>query len=1844
MKKLLLTFLLLSASAFASLSNVYVAQASAGSNNGTSCANAFAATFFNSGANWGAGGAQIGAGTTVHLCGTITSSLAAQGSGSMGSPVTILFETAAIIQQPVCDASLGCLSISGQSYIVVDGGSTCGWINGGSLVACNGIIQSTLNGTPGAACPGGACSHQADSIGLVASNCSNCEVRNLNIINIYVHTLTTDTHSFGTFPSAIYWNNESNSIPNVLVHNNVIHDCAWCLLDNYGSDSNFKFYNNDISHAAHGIAVAGFGANAATGIHIYSNHFHDFDNWDTGAADTYHIAGIHAYGTTVSNTTDTEVYNNLFSGSITTMDFTAWIYLENFQYSSLVFNNVILAPPSGTASFGMIAVGGGSSSAPTAAVLNNTILDDGNGICILVNNVAGTAMITVANNLCSGAATGIYYYTTGTYLIDYNTYAAMAGSNTFYDGTSYYSTIAAWRTAVSQDAHSQLIATAHVNSNGTLQATSAAIKWADNFTSLSVAPLDSDFSGIARPAGTCVTQGTSTCWDDGAFQFVPGASCGSGSSTITGALVQGQTHRQAVLAFSVPHANAATVQLFTDSSCTQVIDDTNTSLFSGSSNANRSGSVVNGSVSGGSTDGAFVQFVAGTLTGNRALTQATSYWAQITNTADSSQVTVPFKTAAMPLGNTFPEQPIASTSRWDNRGYPVFALGPSGRNTLLTDPTTGLLVKRGTFAGDTYSQKYVVGDGSGQAPPFDTPIDNTGGCTSTANLASSNVNGYPSVPGSGYATCPNNLSVWLPLPTFTPPGGGTWGNNEGAYAATNGLDYVNLYVFGSTSSGTTVLTITPTLTATGAAYHGSPGITVTLNSATNAGFIVPCVSSCASGSVPDPGFASWGFAQAPIRGDMLPSQTTVGVSGHIVTATAGDPFQSTWPSGSLILIPGSSSWTGTPCTNSRCHVSAVTSSTTLTIAENCTGGCPTSASAISRIFGFKITGNGAGGTVSLQAGYEFGTSPPWQVGEDAGQQHCNSNSVTVTTTATGTPYSGFTLNGNICWIQYDAFQRGAFYLFIPTDQNGAPLGEMRPLGWTTNAINWSSNGASMATPSFSFAGWDPTQGNKGYATLSYNSGATVLLVSFIYDTTKSGCNPAYTNWAGMALYQGWIAFANSPTDPCFTYTNLTNPTNSTDVVTQIKSNYSAISTAALGLGTGTVYLDGYFLVTLGGGGNPELSVGATFDTTGTLTQTFDSFSQYPARWGAVHGPLHQIGTFHSWTMDPTFSGSSGNALQGPWQTVTDNINTAGFGSTPTWAGNSTLDNGTVNQYLCPTSAQMQALGVSPTLANAMVALGSAGNHCVEIEVTTPPYSATPQSGTPYPGGMTEQQQFPCGFSSMFSCLQPLAVGDHFMDPSLGSFGEGFIIVTPPVSGGGSKLQMWVIRGSGLWPNNLRNPYATLQPHLNGWTGYMQALQIVGCTPMYGDSSTMTHTWTEGFFGFCLSHGADTRGTLSSNENVMSQNLVNPTFDTLFNASIATNAMPTWYATSSLGNTLTYPTFNGSTSALNNGNLIQLYADAGNLSGTAFQRQWALGERHLNPSNITGQENPVGMGTSGYTLSLVGGKNQTYTITDPYSNGAADPKNLPFMAWAGRYLLTDYSGLSSAIPDTGQGFCLALVASECVAGSSPGTRYVSIPAATGCTQGLMNQHSTLCPAVVNAGIAAQMQQVFMNGLDLGALKQRILGQALTGAGRQWQFNGPKLTPDGNWYFMTCVYPDGLRTDVCVGQIPTSPSDSLNRSTFIQVPIQSGGTSGDTVRIEFWYNEFGGCTQRADHCFTTSGPTGSSPYLFSYETQAYTTCSSGCAVPVPALPGRILYYALHRKNGSETTGQVNVVAVK
>jgi chitodextrinase len=282
-----------------SAASIYVAQSTAGTGDGSSCANAKPASFFNTASNWGTG-KPIAPGTTVGLCGTITSTLSFQGSGTSGHPITVQFQPGAKISRPTCD----CFDASNQSYIVIDGGS-------------NGVIEATNDGVN--------LGLQQATRAIDLANCQTCTVENLTISNIFVMTPSSSDPIDHTQSNAIYADGA-----NLSVHDNVIHDVGWAIYDNNGTNS--RIYNNDISHMDHGITLSGDGAGP---VLIYGNHIHDMANWDCGGG--CHHDGIHCY--TVNGGQPNHygggiyIYDNRFDGTVGT-DNTSFLFLESGSGSS----------------------------------------------------------------------------------------------------------------------------------------------------------------------------------------------------------------------------------------------------------------------------------------------------------------------------------------------------------------------------------------------------------------------------------------------------------------------------------------------------------------------------------------------------------------------------------------------------------------------------------------------------------------------------------------------------------------------------------------------------------------------------------------------------------------------------------------------------------------------------------------------------------------------------------------------------------------------------------------------------------------------------------------------------------------------------------------------------------------------------------------------------------------------------------------------------------------------------------------------------------------------------------------------------------------------------------------------------------------------------------------------------------------------------------------------------------------------------------------------------------------------------------------------------------------------
>lgn len=475
----------------------YIAQNAAGANNGADCKDAYSAAWFNSASNWGSGTNQISPGTVVHLCGTFSAAAGAcgylsfQGSGSDGSPITLLFEKGAVLTAPYW-GMYGAVYANHNNYLVVDGGT-------------DGVVNATANGT--------GLTYQKDGSGVYMGGSSHSEIRNLTIANIYVHSGMSDFAGQDSY--GLNWTYGSN----VSIHDLVIHDAKWCI--QYGwagsaTTSNADIFKNEIYDCDHGIAYGDGNTNAVmTGTNqVYGNTIHDGVNWDD-SQDVNHHDGIHVWTAHPGSTVSIQVFNNFIYGDWGIHQ-TADIYFDglsapgSFGITGTIFNNLLVNSAAKNApDDSMIFVW--STNSP---VYNNTIVAPASAPTVAVSTYAPG--LSFQNNILSGVAMGLYIYANG----DATGSLAVSDHNVFYNvptiatiwGKATYTKLTDWQGSSGQpDSHSTT-SDPLLDGNYKPQAGSSAIGLGANFAILGINPLDYDFVGNPRPKLHAAR------WDSGVYE------------------------------------------------------------------------------------------------------------------------------------------------------------------------------------------------------------------------------------------------------------------------------------------------------------------------------------------------------------------------------------------------------------------------------------------------------------------------------------------------------------------------------------------------------------------------------------------------------------------------------------------------------------------------------------------------------------------------------------------------------------------------------------------------------------------------------------------------------------------------------------------------------------------------------------------------------------------------------------------------------------------------------------------------------------------------------------------------------------------------------------------------------------------------------------------------------------------------------------------------------------------------------------------------------------------------------------------------------------------------------
>jgi len=506
-----------SALGFSSATNVYITPD--GSSQGACTSSPQNPAWFNSASNWGSGASQIGPGTTVTICGTFTgvagsTEFTFQGNGTSGSPITLLFDSGAVVQAPYFAPSGGgtqcggAICILNRSYVTIDGGTS-------------GIIQNTANGQ--------TLTYQKSSEAIEGFSCSSCTVRNLNIVNMYIHP--TNNGGGGSIDQtqvrAI-----SMSGSNWTVNNNTIHDCGWCLFQAYGNnDTNTQIYNNNIYNMDHGWMLATGSSNSFTNAFFHDNQVHDTGNWDASGC-PFHHDGIHTFGTNGSKMSGVYIYNNYFYGSWGSCQ-TGFIFIEgggsstpSHMQSFAVWNNVgIVGAGSGLDTNGWFGLFSGESG--TQQVFNNTILGPNNSDNSLCYSMYGLSNLSFQNNVVTNCGDPVEI-NSSTFLaanVDHNFYGTSCGNgnNCFVWNNNFKGSFPNWKPACLCDSHGLQSNSALLNSDGSPQTGSPVIGAGMNLTSIAtgiLASLKDDTSqGDKRTPAARPPSGN---WDAGAFLFGSG--------------------------------------------------------------------------------------------------------------------------------------------------------------------------------------------------------------------------------------------------------------------------------------------------------------------------------------------------------------------------------------------------------------------------------------------------------------------------------------------------------------------------------------------------------------------------------------------------------------------------------------------------------------------------------------------------------------------------------------------------------------------------------------------------------------------------------------------------------------------------------------------------------------------------------------------------------------------------------------------------------------------------------------------------------------------------------------------------------------------------------------------------------------------------------------------------------------------------------------------------------------------------------------------------------------------------------------------------------------------------
>ncbi len=296
----------------------------------------------------------------------------------------------------------------------------------------------------------------------------------------------------------------------------------------------------------------------------------------------------------------------------------------------------------------------------------------------------------------------------------------------------------------------------------------------------------------------------------------------------------------------------------------------------------------------------------------------------------------------------------------------------------------------------------------------------------------------------------------------------------------------------------------------------------------------------------------------------------------------------------------------------------------------------------------------------------------------------------------------------------------------------------------------------------------------------------------------------------------------------------------------------------------------------------------------------------------------------------------------------------------------------------------------------------------------------------------------------------------------------------------------------------------------------------------------------------------------------------------------------------------------------------------------------------------------GTGVYGTTASPEPGTASVYKV----SGATLHRKHLGTLATCGERALRDLSSSSAGnlITDsTPYTYCFANAAGECRDGSSPGDVYVSCPGRTQTSCAVAPFSVTYPSTVVDVCVGDSwafghgIVQVPLAANSIRGERTRVIAYPFPIPHLQSIYSSAKALPDGKWALYLGQRHE--RADVYLVKMPPYPEpDQTDRGNFVRIPISIPPppvSGADNVIVEFGYAENGAaagfhCTTRKEACVAGRAEVDlADPFYFVSESPPGVPCATGCAVELPALSQRVLYYRVKYRDAGKNVMATGVM---